>query len=428
VLFVSRLKFFIILTVILIVFTLSVYTKVTLDEIKMYLNNMPIDYVARGEDCTYDNWVNQYEQKRQNYKINTPSVKTKAIIGNIKEDYIEYDPQQDVKNISINLEKINKVRDQGDIIGMFVEKGKLYVAIEEKKLSNKEIKSTRYPEDIAVLIRGIFTSPDHCIWQTIDPPPNKNDMDKYGLVYYGGMVEDTHVGMVMFEADRIMKCISGGYENRTGEPINIGAGYKSEWNYIPEITFDDQYSEEEWHRYWFTTKDTIVQYDPDLKVVKIIGDPLSVETERMEMINGKLESTFDPDYDSCSYKWTKHFESNLLSYARYYPVLYELDELSRWTSLLNALYETGFIFDEIHLDNFPYVPTPIKTSIIQVIKERTTENTTQTHIETTSRQISLTGGVGLEQVTLQKTDLSELKEQWITQYKKGDFKVACICD
>jgi hypothetical protein len=410
------------------IFFLSVCAQVTLDEIKMYLNNMPIDYIARGEDCTYDSWLDKYEQKRQDYKINTLSVKTKAIIGNIKEDYIEYDPQRDVKNISINLEKINKVRDQGDIIGMFVEKGKLYVAIEEMIISNKEIKYKRYPEDIAILIRGIFTSSDHCIWQTIDPPPNQSDMDKYGLVYYGGMVEDTHVGMVMFEADRVMKCLSGSYDNRTGNPINIPGGYKSEWNYIPEITFDDQYSEEEWHRYWFTTKDTIVQYDPDLKVVKIIGDSLSVKTERMEMINGKLESTFDPDYDSCSYKWTKHFESNLLSFAKYYPVLYELYELSRWTALLNAIYETGFIFENIDLNNFPYVTTPIKTSIIQVIKERNTENTTQTHIEIRTRQISLTGGVGLEQVTLQKADLSELKEQWITQYKKGDLKVACICD
>ena len=424
----SKQKFFIILIVILMIFSLSVYSKVTLDETKMYIKVQPLDYVSSGEDCTYYKWIDKYEQKRQNYKINTPSVKTKAIIGKMKENYIEYDPQRDVKNISINLDKINQVRNQGDIIGMFVEKGKLYVAIEEKKLSNKEIYYTRYPEDIAVLIRGIFASPDHCIWQTIDPPPNKNDMDKYGLVYYGGMVEDTHVGMVMFEADRVMKCLSGGYENRTGKPINIQSTYKSEWNYMPEITFDDQFSEEEWHRYWFTTEDTIVRYDPDSKVVQIIDEPLSIKTERMEMIHGKLESTFDPDYDSCSYKWTKHFESNLLSYAKYYPVLYELDELSRWTSLLIALYETGFIFDEIHIDNFPYVPTPIKTSIIQVIKERTTENTTQTHIETTTRQISLTGGVGLEQVTLQKTDLSKLKEQWITQYKKGDFKVACICD
>ena len=90
------------------IFTLSVYAKVTLDEAKMYLKTAPIDYITRGEDCTYDSWIDKYEQKRQNYEVNTPSVKTKAIIGNIKEDYIEYDPQQDVKNISINLEKINQ--------------------------------------------------------------------------------------------------------------------------------------------------------------------------------------------------------------------------------------------------------------------------------------------------------------------------------
>ena len=424
----NRRKIFIILIITLMIFSLSIYAKVTLDETKMYIKVQPLNYITSGEDCTYYKWIEKYEQKRQNYKINTTSVKTKAIIGTIKEDYIEYDSKRDVKNISINLEKINKVRNQGDIIGIFVEKGKLYVAIEEKKLSNKEIEYTRYPEDIAILMRGIFTSPEQCIWQTIDPPPNKNDIDKYGSVYYGGMVEDTHVGMVMFEADRVMKCLSGGYENRTGKPINIQDNYKSEWNYMPEITFDDQYSWEEWHRYWFTTEDTIVQYDPDLKVVKIIGNPLSVKTERMEMISGKLESTFDPDYDSCSYQWTKHFENNLLFYARYYPVLYELQELSRWTSLLNALYETGFIFDEILLNNFPYVFTPTKTPIIQIIKERNTENTTQTYTETTTRQISLTGGVGLEQVTLQKADLSEIKKQWISQNKEGNFKVACICD
>jgi len=404
---VSRLKLFIIFIIILMIFTLSVHAKVTLDEAKMYLKTAPIDYITGGEDCTYDSWIDKYEQKRQNYNINTTSVKTKVIIGNIKGDYIEYDPQRDVKNISINLDKINKVRNQGDIIGLFVEKGKLYVAIEEKKLSNKEIKYTRYPEDIPVLIRGIFESPDHCIWQTIDPPPSKYDMEKYGLVYYGGMVENTHVGMVMFESDRIMKCLSAGYDNRTGKPINIRGGYKSEWDFMPEISFDKQFIEggEEWHRFWFTTKDTIVQYDPNSKIVKIVGNPLSVKTERMDMINGKLESTFDPDYSSCSYKWTKHFESNLLS--------------SRWTALLNAIYETGFIFENIDLNNFPYVYTPVKTPMLVVIKERTIENTTETHIETMTRQISLTGGVGLEEVSLQQADF---------QYKNDSPKIVCICD
>jgi len=115
----SRLNFFIILLIILILFSLYTGAKVTLDETKMYIKVQPINYITSGEDCTYDSWIDKYKQKRQNYEINTLSVETKAIIGNIKEDYIEYDPQQDVKNISINLEKINEVRNQGDIIGMF---------------------------------------------------------------------------------------------------------------------------------------------------------------------------------------------------------------------------------------------------------------------------------------------------------------------
>ena len=146
----SRLKFFIILIVVLIIFSLSIYAKITLDETKIYIKVQPINYITNGEDCTYDSWIDRYEQKRQNCKINTPSVKTKAIIGNIKEDHIEYNPQRDVKNISINLEIINKVRNQGDIIGMFVEKGKLYVAIEEKKLSKYIREKTGYLEELKV--------------------------------------------------------------------------------------------------------------------------------------------------------------------------------------------------------------------------------------------------------------------------------------
>ena len=427
----NKIKFqeiMLILITVLIILSLSVYAKVTLDETKIYLKTTPIDYIAKGEDYLYDSWNKIYMEKRRNYQTNTPSVKSKIIVGNMKENYIEYDPQRDVKNVSINLEKISKIRNQGDIVGMFVEKGKLYVVVEEIKLSNKKIEYTRYPEDIVILIRGIYNSPDHCIWQTIDPPPNKYDWERYGLVYYGGMVENTHVGMVMFESDRIMKCLSGGYDNRSGKPINLSLGYKSEWDFMPEISFDKQFiEEEEWHRFWFTTKDTIVQYDPDLKVVKIIGNPLSVKTERMEMINGKLESTFDPDYNS-SYKWTRHFENNLLSYAKHYPVLYELHELSRWTSLFNALYETGFVFDNIYLNNFPYVSTPVKTPVITVIKERTIEHTTETHIETKTSQIYLTGGVGLEEVTLQQADLSQLKKEWLNQYKNGSLKIMCIFD
>ena len=105
-----------------------------------------------------------------------------------------------------------------------------------------------------------------------------------------------------------------------------------------------------------------------------------------------------------------------------------MHELSRWTSLFNALYETGFVFDNIYLNNFPYVFTSVKTPVITVIKEHTIEDTTETLIETKTSQIYLTGGVGLEEVTLQQADLSQLKKEWLNQYKNGSLKIMCIFD
>lgn len=98
------------------------------------------------------------------------------------------------------------------------------------------------------------------------------------------------------------------------------------------------------------------------------------------------------------------------------------------TALFNALYETGFVFDNIYLNNFPYVSTPVKTPVITVVKERTIKETTETHIETMTNQIYLTDGVGLEEVTLQRADLSQLKKEWLNQYKNGSLKIMCIFD
>jgi len=47
-------KIMLISIIVLIIFSLSVYAKVTLDETKIYLKTTPIDYIAKGEDYLYD--------------------------------------------------------------------------------------------------------------------------------------------------------------------------------------------------------------------------------------------------------------------------------------------------------------------------------------------------------------------------------------
>ena len=409
----------------LIVFIfLCVVNAITLaQDTKMYLKNQPIDFLSSGDDIHYQDWLSRYIQKREELAINMYNPKLQIITGDIKGDFIEYDPVSGVKGVSINFDKIKSIRNQGDLKGMFVDNGKIYVIVDKRKSDFQ-----RFTEDIYVIIRGIYQSEDYCIWQTIDPPPNQADWDKYGVVYYGGDVENTHVGMVMFEADRIMKCLSSGYDNRTCERITTVKGLKTEWDYCKASDFTE--GEEEWHRYWYTTQNANVQFDPKEKVVLLNGPPLTIETERMEMINGQLESTFDPDYNSPSYKWTQFFQTNIDYLAEYYPVLYEIQELARWTALFTALYETGFIVDEIDFDktNFPYTKTPSKTPVISIIQETTTENETREYIEVYTTQTILTGGVGLEQVSLQKSDLSGFKNEWLNRYKNGEQLVTCIIE
>lgn len=390
---------------------------------KIYVENKPLDFISSGDDITYEYWLKEYKKRREAAAIEKQFPKSKITIGDIKGDFIEYDPVSGIKEVEIYFDRIKQIRNQGDLKGMFIDNGKIYVVAEKRKSD-----FSRFPEDIYVIIWGIFQSDDHCIWQTIDPPPNQADLDKYGVVYYGGDVKDTHVGMVLFEADRIMKSLSSGYDNRTGTKITSVNGLKTERDFFKEDDLKE--GEEEWHRYWYTTQNTTVQYDPAAKSVLLRERSLTIETERMEMINGQLEGTFDPDYNSSSYKWTQFFQTNLDYLAEYYPVLYEIQELARWTALFTALYETGFVVDEVGMEqaDFPYTKTPSKTPMISVIQETTSENETRDYIEVYTSQTILTGGVGLEQVDLQKTDLSDFKNEWINRYKNGEPLVECIIE
>lgn len=415
--------FYVVLFLIFTVLFFSLPFTILSQNSKIYLEKKPIDFIAYGDDIAYEDWLKEYIKRREEVGIEKYFPKSKITIGDMKGDFIEYDPISGIREVEIHFDRIKKIRNQGDLKGMFINDGKIYIVVEKRKND-----FPRFPEDIFVIIRGIYQSEDYCIWQTIDPPPNLADWDKYGVVYYGGDVENTHVGMVMFEADRIMKCLSSAYDNRTGEKITSVAGLQTEWDYYEVDDLEED--EEEWHRFWYTTQNTKVQYDPQAKAVLLKDRPLSIKTERMELINGQLESTFDPDYDSSSYKWTQFFQTNLDYLGQYYPVLYEIQELARWTALFTAIYETGFMVDDIGINqiNFPYTKTPSKTPVISVIQEITNKNVTEEYIETLTEQTTLTGGVGLEQVKLEMADLSEFKNEWLNRYESGDLLVECIIE
>jgi len=445
-------KLFLSFLLIAIVFTFSgiINAEVIYDKTEFRVEDKSRNYIKSGEDTYYNNWITNYKNKLRNKnkqleiytneyknnidkwrnnKINIPSElrnEMKVIVGNIKGDRIQY-TKNDIYNNELNLVKIKSIMEQGKINGMFVEEGKLFVTVKENSNDSSDLeKNNLLVNDIPLLFNSIYTSADYSIWQTIDPPKNSLDLDKYGIVRYGGAIENTHIGSVLFEADRVMKILANGYDNRTGEKIEDKDWYRSEWDYMPEIDVDSRSTEEEWHRYWFTIDKNAISVDPENKAVKISGDVLQIKTEKMEMVNGQLERSLQESTNDSQNKWVEHFNKNLDRYKKDYPVLKELEVLSRWSALLLALRESGIVFENIEIENIPTQKTPTKTSVIKIIKERKLKEETNNQVKTKKKSIILIGGVGFNEIETTITNLKDYKNRYLNIYNNNDLKVEKI--
>lgn len=442
----NKLFLSILLVVILFGFANVINAEDIHDETEFRVEDNSENYIETGEDIYYDDWVSNYKDKLKNannrleaysdeYKNNISSWRNenidvpaelinemKMIVGDIDGNQIHY-TQNDVYNSELNLVKVKAIMEQGKVEGMFVENGELYVTAAENSEGSYNLENKNLlVNDIPLLFDSIYTSSDYSIWQTFEPPRYQSDRDKYVNVLYGGSVEDTHVGSVLFEADRIMKILSSGYDNRTGEKIEGKEWFKSEWDFMAGIDFDNHTNTEEWHRYWFTIDKNAISVDPDAKSVRIKDDILQVKTERVEMVNGRLQSSFQQSsYDSQD-KWVEHFNENLDRYKEEYPVLKELEILSRWSALLLAMRENGIIFEDVEISNIPTLQTPTKTSVIETIMEREIKEETMTQVRTQS----MVGGVDFSQIKTNFTNLIDYKNRYIDHYDNNDMGVEKI--
>jgi len=432
--------------IILICFAAAINAEDIHDESEFKVEDNSGNYIETGEDIYYDDWVSNYKDKLintinklesysdkyesnlsnwRNKKVDIPAEfknEMKMIVGDIEGNQIHY-TQNDVYNSELNLVKIKAIMEHGKVDGMFVENGELYVtADQDSKGINSLENNNLLVHNIPLLFDGIYTSSDYSIWQTFEPPRYQPDRDKYVNVLYGGSIEDTHVGSVLFEADRIMKILSSGYDNRTGERIEGEEWFKSEWDFIAEEDFDNHTYKEEWHRYWFTINKNAISVDPEANAVRIKDDILQVKTERVEMVNGQLQSSFQKSSYNSQYKWVEHFNENLDRYKEEYPVLEELEVLSRWSALLLAMRENGIVFDDVEIGNIPTQKTPTKTSVIKIIKEREVKEETMTQVRTQS----IVGGVDFSQIETYITDLSDYKSRYINHYINNDVGVEKI--
>ena len=204
----------------------------------------------------------------------------------------------------------------------------------------------------------------------------------------------THFGWVMFEADRLMKSLGLGKDNRTLQTVSSAVpGYKSWMN----LAFQYQKQGSVKSRFWFNPKEIVVQPSVDGKSMQITKADMQLSTETMFASNGQVESTpdaeyyatwFTNNYDAIAEEQTTYDDSN-----QPHKVLKELKQLAylagvvKWIADNNVPVDLGFLKD-YQPTYFPSAPsiTP-QTSFSEQRVSNGGNGTIQI------RTVTITGGV-----------------------------------
>jgi hypothetical protein len=224
---------------------------------------------------------------------------------------------------------------------------------------------------------------------SIDPPANyrygKNNKEMLPdrsslIVSYLGDTAGTLFGAIMFESDRIMKCLSIGMENRTRKPFTsqvpgfqdlFARSAKPATNARPMPTAS-------WHRFWFVIDNVRLVKAARANAVIVDDVQIKVLTE-LEMPNSPKGFAVDPQDDSFAKDLSKNFDA----YAREFPVFARLKELAKISAIARFLVaqkvplDAGLLFQEL--------PTRVSTP-----------ETTPSILRTESDTRQMCGGVDLD--------------------------------
>lgn len=176
-------------------------------------------------------------------------------------------------------------------------------------------------------------------------------------VRYLGDTEDTHFGAVMFEADRLMKCLALGKDNLTQQPLRPRVpGYKSELQLLHELGGTRRPNA--WHRYWFRPSRIVVSQSLD-------GHSLKFEQVSVEVATEYVPPLAPGQSEPAAEAFARHMTENFAAYAQEYPVFQELLTLTKLQGLVNWLVQKRIPVDStgLLLAPIPRISTPRTTPI-----------------------------------------------------------------
>ena len=207
--------------------------------------------------------------------------------------------------------------------------GNLYLYGIPRKDYETVARSNQSLSDFAVVYRSINHSGKNPPYISLD---NHED-NRYAKVNFGGYLEDTGVGSVVLEADKLFKAISTGLDPNTRKPIH--------WKIREEVpgflTEDERSLSQDRNqgrmqiRYWFYPDKIRTETDGNIGVVenpRFLADAERMDTE--VSLGTAQRDTID------------HLNQNFDHYSRALLAFKELDTVGRMMAIVNWLNESGF--------------------------------------------------------------------------------------
>lgn len=214
-------------------------------------------------------------------------------------------------------------------------------------------------EYFAAALRAVYSESPHEPGMTIDPHPQDPHAPVMLVIFFGN-TENTRLGWVMFEADRIMKGYSVGRDNLTREPVRSRIpGYRS---LTAMGLAGPGASDGLWSRFWLVPEPIQARVSDDGQ--GILFDPirLRVQTETMRWAGGRLVPAGAGIRDAHAEAFAEHFTARYDDFAREKPVYAELRQVTAAVALAKWMKERGIPIDWsfVRIASRPF-PTPTTT-------------------------------------------------------------------
>jgi len=202
--------------------------------------------------------------------------------------------------------------------------------------------------DVAVVYRSIFHYGFNSPYISLD---NHED-NRYAKVNFGGNFENTHVGHVVLEADKLFKTLSTGLDPNTHKLVRSKVRRS-----VPDFLTEDERQMLESSnignakiRYWFYPDE--IGTVTDGSIGAILSHQFLADVERMDTdvkVGNAVKATID------------HLNKNFSQYEKAFPIFKKLTTVGRIMALVIWL-EGMDIINKIELDDFLSVRIPAFTT------------------------------------------------------------------